>query len=200
MSRSLPEGWHRVTLDASVVINLNATGRAADILRMFPVPPVVTENARHELMLGASKAHADFNRLEALVRSGLCGIVPVGAGISIYESLVKGPARETLDDGEAATIAYAAASGRAAMIDERKARRICAQRFPDLTILSTVDLLLHRSIRDALGESDQADAVFGALHGARMRVPRERVEEVVARIGEARAALCPSLPGSFRGA
>lgn len=198
MARSLPEPWLRVVLDASVVINLDATGRAAEILRIFPTPPLVTENARAELQAGAGKAHHDFEKLKQLVRADLCAIVPIGRGLETYGSLIEGPARETLDDGEAATIACAVTNGRAAMIDERKARRICAERFPDLPILATVDLLIHRATRDALGASGQADALFDALRGARMRVPPESLPAVVAIIGEARAALCPSLPASFR--
>jgi predicted nucleic acid-binding protein len=59
---------------------------------------------------------------------------------------VVGPAQTTLDDGEAATIAHAVALNGVALIDERKANRICTERFPELRIASTVDILVHPSV------------------------------------------------------
>ena len=198
MSRCLPERWRRVAADASVIINLNATGHARDILRVFPAAPVVTAEARAELLAGQSKAYTGFADLEALVEAGLYRIAPLPDDAGLFTSLVSGRAADTLGDGEAATIAYAVTHGRAAMIDERKALRICTERFPDLTVVATVDLLLHPAVREALGEAGQADAILGALSGARMRVPSERIPEVVAVIGEERAARCSSLPQSAR--
>jgi hypothetical protein len=42
--------------DASVIINLNATARAADIIDAIPHPFLVTENAFSELEAGAGKS------------------------------------------------------------------------------------------------------------------------------------------------
>lgn len=113
----------------------------------------------------------------------------------VYRSLVEGGFKETLDDGEAATIACAVGRGAVALIDERKARTICANRFPTLRLASTVNVLSHGSVTRALGESAQHDAIFRALLDARMQVlPRDRFREVVERIGADRAARCPSLP------
>src|SRR5262249_11004285 len=52
--------------DASVVINLNATGRARDIIQAQPGSLVVTENAFAELSAGAKKGHDDHAQLQAL--------------------------------------------------------------------------------------------------------------------------------------
>ena len=158
----------------------------------------MAEAVRSELQRGGHGAQADLKSLEALVRAGACEIVQVGVGAEIERSLLEGRAEETLDDGEAATIAYAVAHGRAVMLDDRKARRICTQRFPETQMIYTVDLLLHGSVRAVLGEGGQADAIVAALHGARMRVPFERGPQVVGLIGEERAASCPSLPRAFR--
>ena len=198
MSNFLPDSWREVVADASAVINLNATDRAADLLRIFPSLPDVTRPVWAELQAGRDQGHLDFQRLEALVLTGSCRIVEVGEGASVYGALMEGGASDTLDDGEAATIAYAAAYGRCALIDDRKARRICTQRFPAITVIYTVELLLHRAARDALGEDGQADALTRALQEARMRVPYERISQVVDLIGEDRAARCPSLPEPLR--
>ena len=61
-------------------------------------------------------------RLSTLVESGIVEIVELDdSSQECFESLVIGPAVDTLDDGEAATIAYARATGTVALIDERKA-------------------------------------------------------------------------------
>lgn len=198
MLHSLPESWRRIVADTSAIINLNATGRAEEIFRLFPSPPVVTESVRFELQAGRNRGHRDITGLEALVCTGACRVVEIGKGATIQISLAEGRAQDTLGDGEAATVAYAAAYGRAAMMDEKKARRICAERFPGTAVVSTVDLLLHPAVRTALGQAGQADAIVAALQRARMGVPLERLHEVVALIGKDRAALCPSLPSSVR--
>ena len=56
--------------DASVVINLNATARAADIIKALPNPFVVTENACAELEAGVRNGHRDYGQLLELIRCG----------------------------------------------------------------------------------------------------------------------------------
>ena len=185
--------------DASVVINLNATARAADIIRALPNQLVVTRNSLTELKNGASNGHADAKKLETLVSLGVVSIVDLGdIGNSIYTDLIEGSAVRTLDDGEAATIGFASERSAAAIIDERKGRNICADFFPSLLVLSTVDLLTHANIEHALGREAQVDAILSALRLARMRVPLDRIEEIVRLIGSEQAASCPSLPNSRR--
>lgn len=198
MLPSLPDLWRRVVADTSAIINLNATGCAEEIVRLFPSPPVVTESVQFELQAGRVRGHRDLASLERLVRAGACRVVAIGEGTKTHMSLVSGTAEGTLGDGEAATVAYAATYGYAALIDEKKARRICVERFPATAVVSTADLLLHSAVKTALGERRQTDAVVAALQGARMNVPTERLAEIVALIGRDRAALCPSLPFSAR--
>ena len=185
-----------VVADASVIINLVATRTAAAIVDAFPNRLLATTNVRRELWEGRGRGHGSWHGLEALIADG--SIEPVELQRNdepVYRSLVEGAARETLDDGEAATIAYALGRDAVALIDERKATRICAERFPGLRLASTTDLLLHSLVADALGQDGQADAIFRALRDARMQVvSRHRVHDVVARIGTDRAAACTSLP------
>ena len=185
-----------VVTDASVIINLVATWTAAEIVDALPNRFLATTNVRRELWEGRGRGHGSWEGLEALIVDG--SIEPVELQRSdepVYRSLVEGDARETLDDGEAATIAYAVGRAAVALIDERKARRICAGRFPGLRLASTVDLLLHSLVRDALGETGQSDAIFHALRDAKMQVvPPDRMQELVGRIGPLRAAACTSLP------
>ena len=185
-----------VVTDASVIINLVATRTAAEIVNAFPNRFLATTNVRRELWDGRGRGHGSWEGLEALIVDG--SIEPVELQRSdepVYRSLVEGEALDTLDDGEAATIAYAVGRGAVALIDERKARRICAERFPRLRLASTAALLLHSLLTSALGETGQRDAIFRALRDAKMQVvPPDRMRELVRRISPVRAAACTSLP------
>lgn len=188
-----------LVIDASVAINLNATNRAAEIISALPSMMVVTQNAIEELEGGTRKGHIDAQLLQDLVARNLISHVSMGENsLNVYEALIDGSASSTLDDGEAATIAYAIEVGGIAVIDEKKARRICGKNFPNLRLLSTVDLLLDSLISNALGRIGQADSIYNALASARMRVPEERLSLVTSVIGEERAARCASLPKAVR--
>ena len=188
-----------IAADASVIINLNATDDAVAIIDAFPNPFLVTDNVRRELSLGKSRGHLCGERLEALIGQGVLAPAELGpADQNVYRSLVEGGFEGTLDDGEAATIAYSVGNDSVALIDERKAKRICADRFPDVLVVSTVEMLLHKAVAEQLGESGQCEAIFLALRDARMHVPHHALHEVIDRIGEDRAAECPSLPRPLR--
>lgn len=185
--------------DTSTVINLRATGRAHEILRALPNKFLVVDVVARELDRGRSRGRSDANVLEALAAEKLVEIVSLdGNAEAHFERLVVGPAVETLDDGEAATIAYAAGTGITAVIDERKAMRLCAELFPKLRISCTVDILSSADVRRMLGGSSLADAVFCALKNGRMRVLPQHVKWVVELIGPARVAECTSLPKNAR--
>lgn len=196
---SLSDGDRVLVADTSTIINLNATGCTEDILKALPCRIAAVDVVREELENGRSKGRSDAARFEAVVRSGLIEVVSLGNdGLRHFEGLVIGSASETLDDGEAATIAFAAEAGAVGLIDERKALRLGATRFPSLRLASTVDVLAHPAVIEALGENALADAVFNALAGARMRVLPHHIAAVVELIGPDRAAQCASLPRGVR--
>lgn len=185
--------------DTSVVINLNATGRAEEILEVLPHRLVTVDVVVRELSDGVKNGRNDGARLAALVAAGRIGVVTMAdAGLGYFESLVVGAASETLDDGEAATIAFALETGAVALIDERKASRLCTGRFPGLARLCTVDILSHGAVQDALGPLRLAESVHRALVNARMQVPPHHLDWVLGLIGHRRAAECLSLPASAR--
>lgn len=183
-----------VVLDASVIINLNATECPTDILRLLPHPALITDVVVGELERGLVTGRRDVAVVRELTADGLLTVVSLGAGgLGTFEELVVGPAVDTLDDGEAATIACAIERDAIAALDERKANRICVERFTALPRMSTCDLLGHGSLTDALSPDAHASAVFNALVNARMRVPSHHLKSVVALIGPERAARCTSL-------
>ena len=190
-----------VVADTSVVINLNATEYSEVILDALSNRFLIVSEVRLELEEDRQTGRNDSAALAALVASGRAEIVRLGdGGIQHFSSLVSGPAAQTLDDGEAVTIAYALEHGVISLIDERKANRICVERFAELVTGSTVDLLAQDDVQAALGRDRLADAVFNASYYGRMRVLPHHLQWVVSLIGQERAAQCPSLPRSVRSA
>lgn len=187
--------------DTSTVINLNASGCAGKVIAALPNRLAVVDVVPGELASGRSHGRPDADLLNRLVAASLVEVVRLDDAATLhFEQLVVGPAALTLDDGEAATIAYVTTTvDRAiALVDERKANRICSSRYPDLRIGCTVDLFAHPRVRQELGAAALADAVFNALHIGRMRVLPQHVEWVIKLIGAERAARCTSLPNSVR--
>ncbi len=185
--------------DASAAINLNATGCAEAILRALPNRVAVVDVVPRELELGRRRGRQDPDLLNGLVAAGVLAIVKLDdAAARHFEGLVVGSAAMTLDDGEAATIAYAVEHGGIAIIDEKKANRICREKFPGLRVGSTVDIFAQPDVVRALGRDSLAQALVNALQRARMRVLPHHVDWVVGLIGPEQAALCVSLPRSVR--
>ena len=142
--RVVDDPHSRLVGDTSTIINLIATGSAHAIASALPNPIVVVDVVLRELETGRVRGREACDRLKELVAGGVLEIVELGDHAAPYfEDLVIGPAAATLDDGEAAPIAYAVSHGDTALIDERKATRICAERYPQLRIACTVDVLVH---------------------------------------------------------
>lgn len=188
-----------VIIDTSTAINLSATGFAGEILQALPNRAVVIDVVSAELEKGRTHGRHDADLLKELVASDLIQIKLLGESAEeIFENLVIGIAAETLDDGEAATIAYAVTQDEIAIIDERKANRICKEKFPSLRLGSTLDLIAHPDVIKTLGQQRVSQVLLNALQNARMRVLPHHVEWVIERIGVKQAALCTSLPRSVR--
>lgn len=185
--------------DTSVIINLNASGFARNIIQALPGKVVITDAVKTELEEGRSYGWKDADMLEMYFADGLIEVVDLNeTAAQKFEGLVTGPAVMTLDDGEAATIAYSDVNKTIALIDERKANRICAERFPELTVKCTVDLFAHSCVETRLGQDNLKLAVFNALYHGQMRVFPHHIEWVVNLIGINRANMCNSLPRAAR--
>ena len=191
---SLTDASVIVIADTSVAINLNATGNAKAILRALPNRVHMAEPAIGELDFDKRTGRRDGELVAELLAEGLITATPLReTAAAHFESLVIGQGRDTLDDGEAATIAVGLETSGFVAIDERKAMRICAERFPTLTIGSTMDILAHDAVRDSLGDKALGDAIFLALRDARMRVLPSFARWAIGYIGRERATACPSL-------
>ncbi len=185
--------------DASVWINLAATGCADRILKLYGGLMEIPQTVLSELERGQAKGRRAADEVAALLHLGLMQVVDLGPqDEDLFLSLVAGDAAQTLDDGEAATLVHAYRAGTTAFIDERKATSLAAVRFPGLVVASTVDLLFAPAVREGLGEGSLSDALYGALADAKMRVAAHHATEVINCVGRERAEACSSLPASVR--
>lgn len=196
---SLGDADAPLAIDTSVSINLAACGIAPRLLRALGRRVVVVRTVTGELEDGGERGQVVLAAIEQWQRDGLLTVVDLQErSHDAFEQLITGSTTVTIDDGEAATIAHALHITGIAVVDDGKARRIGAQRFPSLRLASTADLMLNPPVVDSLGDVAIADALFNALTGARMRVLPHNVSAVVSRLGPERVAMCHSLPRSVR--
>jgi predicted nucleic acid-binding protein len=195
--RSWPSGL--LVADASVWINLVAGARASDVIRVLAMRPQISRIALDELERGRDKGRRTAAALADLIKDGLVEVAELPSEAEeTFLNLVAGPVSQTLDDGEAATLALALQIGAVAIIDERKAINLARDRFPALQIISTAELLLSDAVRSVFSDEELANVLYRALQEARMRVPEHLLKAVCACVGPERAAGCVSLPARAR--
>lgn len=194
LSNCLSETAQPLVLDTSVVINLIATTIPVQIIKSLAQNVVVGEATIQEIGFGEKKGYQDSGCLKLLIDNGVVGVEEMDEGaFQIFEELVTGGMASSLGDGEAATIAIAVSKGKTAVIDEKKAHNICAQKFPEQLVGTTIELLSHSAVLDAVGQTSLSDAVLQSLQNARMQVRAHQLDWVIGMIGEDAAANCRCL-------
>jgi predicted nucleic acid-binding protein len=162
-----------LVLDTSVWINLLATEAMEAILRALAVPcyapeQVVTEIRRHPVT--GAVFPMESHPLRQM--SPTVSILSLeGNELDLFLEIVGAPFGDALGDGEAAAIVVAASRGLDLIIDDRKARRIGRERFSQLRIYWTVDLLRASSVAAALGRPRVDECFARACRFGRMHVP-----------------------------
>lgn len=194
-----PDSNVPIVTDASAIINLNASGRASEILKALAGRFLVTDEVINELAHGVENGRSDTASLEKLLGAGLVRRTSLGSvGREAYELMVIGSAEETLDDGEAATIAMAAELNGLPVIDDSKGRRICGLRHPALKMLGSIEMFAHPSVEAALGRESLSEIVFLTLSRARMHVLPHYYPWLKTLLDREKLVLCKSLPKSMR--
>lgn len=193
-SSCLTDQGSALVLDASVIINLLATGNAGVILRALAVPLVVTDNVVREIGQGAVNGRPEPTLLAELIHDQILKVEKLeGTVLESFFDMVSGRTSTSLGDGEAATLALAYSHGFSAAIDEKKATRIAAERFEALRLITTVDILAYGPVRASLGIELLANSTLQALRRARMQVWEHQFDWVAQLIGAENVDTCPSL-------
>lgn len=183
-----------LVLDASVIINLLATGYASAILQAVPTPIVVTDNVIREIELGTVNGRPEPKQLLELIHNQTLKTEELsGIALEHFFDLVSGSTAASLGDGEAATLALAHSNGFTAVIDEKKATQISSQRFETLRLITTVDILAYEPVRISIGDKALAVATLQALKHARMQVRDSQFDWIEKVIGRENVGLGPSL-------
>lgn len=185
-----------LVLDASVLINLLATGRLEGVLSCFCPSAVVVEEVIGEVRRNPRDRQENPAILEPYFTQAVLtreSLSTSEAMLELYLDLAGADEQEDLGDGEAASIAYAVHQGYAVALDERKARAVCRRRYPSVQICSTLDVL--RTLESAGGFPRQhvVESVYDALKFARMRVPPEHDAWVRGLLSAEQLKNCPSL-------
>lgn len=176
-----------LVLDASVLINLLGTGMAAEILDACEFKCSADGRALAELL---RHPRPDGNlkvELETLEKKPILHRLRIaGAQVEEFVNIAGAEAPNDIGDGEAATIVQAHTLSAVAVVDDRKARRAATERYSDLILSTTADLLAHRSVVTRLGEK-QATYAFGeARKYARMSIPERYQRWFSEAFGEVR--------------
>ncbi|EOZ4878964.1 hypothetical protein ACQRQP_000044 [Pseudomonas aeruginosa] len=183
-----------LVLDASVIINLLATGYADSILHALAAPLFVTDNVVYEIGQGAANGRPEPALLATLISDQVVTVKELaGSALVDFFGMISGHTSNSLGDGEAATLALAHHNGISAAIDEKKATRIAAERFEALKLVTTVDILAYEPVRASLGNDVLAKAMLRALQQARMQVREHQFDWVAQLIGIENVGICPSL-------
>lgn len=193
-SSSLSEIHQPLVLDTSALINLHACAYGERVLQALPNDIIIPNTVAEELEKETSRKGGERSFLKAMAAKKVLSIVDMTDDeYELFGKLVVGP--PSLDDGEAATIAIAATRAFQPVIDEKKGRTCAAAPPYSLQSSWSLDLLEHPSVVGYLGDQAAQDAIYLALRDGRMRIPTERSDAVISRIGLRRALDCSSLPG-----
>lgn len=192
-SSSLIDFASPLVIDTSVLINLHACNYGAQILAAIPndfiIPDIVAGELEHE----TSRRNGEYGFVNALVADGIVTLTNLtDEEYELFQTLTS--TSPSLDDGEAATIAVAAARCLLPLIDERRGRARAQTLLKARAPGWSLDLFCHPAVSVALGHQTAVEALYLALRDGRMRIPAENADSVIAIIGMERSRDCTCLP------
>jgi predicted nucleic acid-binding protein len=162
-----------LVLDTSVWINLLATGMVDRIVRAVGIELYVPEQIYDEITRDPiSGIRYDATNHPLRASSGLVTVAKLDAReLDLYFDLVSPQSVDALGDGEGAAIAMASSRQFALVIDDKKARRILRERFADVKVLWTVEILRSPAVVNSLGARVVDDCFAKAKQFGRMHIP-----------------------------
>ncbi|MBC7767385.1 MAG: hypothetical protein H7124_01220 [Phycisphaerales bacterium] len=163
------KGLRPLVLDASVAINLLATGQPWSILAALDFRAHVPEQVLREVVrCPITKRGYENDEKHPFRISPNVEIVQLSnAEVEDFVAIA-----QHVGDGEAASIAVALARRLPLALDDRRARSIAKARGGTISLVWTTELLRNPALKHAFS-ADQADAFFAdAIRHARMYVPK----------------------------
>ena len=154
-------------IDTCVLINILATGRVTEIVRVIAptllVCPAVAEESLY-LRPFEAEGRPEPVDLRKLIAAGILTPCQMeeGTEVDLYVAYA-----EDLDDGEAMSLAIAQSRNLALATDERKARRLARENAPQLSLISTTEII--RAWTEGKDPSDVTAVVHSILTRARFR-------------------------------
>ena len=177
MSRRPDEGT-LVFLDACCVINLFATGRIEEILRVLPYRFAVSQLVADEevLTIRRSADSTEHTEREAVSPRELesSGCLIISDGVTLEEQTEFARFAVDLDEGEASACALAVVHGGAVATDDRKALRVLEESGAQVPTLQTPELLYEWARRSRAPSREVSQALLGIRDRARY-YPRRTV-------------------------
>jgi len=163
-----------VCADASALINILGSGVPEEILESIRGRIVVTNQVFREVKRCPFEGEKIFRPLIPLREGGFLEVVELDqASLEVFISLVGAVPPDDLDDGEASTIAYGVFHDGAVVVDERKGRRICRERFPQLRTICSLDLFRMYFERCGSNFERCRSALRSAIERTRMHIPHD---------------------------
>lgn len=151
-----------ILLDACCLLNLYASRQIAAIVSDYPARFAITARVAAEagyLRRGGTGDDADERGpldLEPLLTTGLLTIWQIESRAEAASFIDFAAA---LDDGEAETCALAHHRAAIVATDDRKARRLCGQHDPPLTLRSTLDIVQGWATTNTIAPTSVAEAL-----------------------------------------
>jgi predicted nucleic acid-binding protein len=145
-------------IDTCVLINILATGRVTEIVRVIAptllVCPAVAEESLY-LRPFEAEGRPEPVDLQKLITAGTLTPCQMeeGAEVDLYVAYA-----ENLDDGKAMSLAIAQSRHLALVTDERKALRLARENAPQLSLISTTEIIR------AWAEGKDPSAVTAVVH------------------------------------
>jgi predicted nucleic acid-binding protein len=183
-----------LVIDASVLINLLATGIETKILSCLTTKIMIPNQVIKEIKRHPRDKSDAKNYLNKLFADNVIQKIELDEqAFQFYTEMLF--ENDSLGDGELACIAYAATKKiNYIVFDDKLGRKTCQQKFPFLKILSSVDLLKQYHQKCEPDFSIFQKILFDAVKIGRMNMTSKQDDEWVREIlGESKVKLCPSL-------
>lgn len=187
-----------IVLDASVLINLLATGRAATILANLDRKVLITSQAYSEVLRDPYTERNASETIKPLETANLISRRKLkGRTIRLYKILIS-PAGDALDKGEAATIGFCDEHKLIAVIDERKGKKVADQNSSVPLTVGSLDVLAYKKVIESFSSAEYREALLNAGRLGRMSFPVEWGQWAENILEESVARTLPGLKRFYR--